>query len=226
LFEAGYFTVTDVRELDTKNTKEVRLGIPNEQIRNLLNSDYISSVIPNFKTQSTDYLNASAALRRGDILDLFKCMQSQLSSVPFNHMNLFASESAFLVFTINYLSSLNAEFTCEEPSSRGRSDILLFSNGKIFIIELKALDASGDLEKLTKSCNVALNQISDSGYADSQFVKFRESPSRDNVVECALVTDTNKNFRCFAMFATKDPITGKIKHFPIKSNTPTDPPEL
>ena len=201
LFEAGYFTVLDA----DSGAGTIQIGVPNEQTRKLLNSDFISSVFRKDLAQFPAFLAAKAAILNGNLLEFFKFLDVLRSQIPYPHAPHFKLESSFAVLTFEILYAMGIDFVCEESSSMGRSDFLIFvsETKTLYVVELKVLRGASNYDKLKAAADASLEQIFVKGYADGQFVHSRK-PSR--VVHVGVVTADIKNrTRRFAMLATLEP---------------------
>jgi len=201
LFEAGYFTVVDVKSSDSTKAL-VQLAVPNEQVRMMLNSDYTTSVLPKQFVTTIEFDEARKTLLRGDMFAFFDRLDLIRASIPYHHKEHFNDESAFVVFALQIFRLSGVAFVCEESSFQGRSDFVLFAADTIFVLEFKAKNADGDKQKLKSVCDSALHQIEKNDYSKSQFIA-RHKTQTSKLVWVAVVADKGIDERRFAMIATK-----------------------
>jgi PD-(D/E)XK nuclease superfamily len=211
LVEAGYLTIVDVLDDEPRpganaaapRDGDVFLGFPNEQIRKSCESDYFSSLLPKNFRKLPAFQTGKAALEKGDMVSLFKSMNDFFLSVPYYITTRFDYEEAWSFFAFTVLSSmgLGENLVSEDTSQRGRSDIVIFLNGVIYVLELKAVQAKGKTEPLENKAREAIQQIG--GYLKSSFVSSRLAQS-SKVVLVGVVADTTQGKKGFAMISIKE----------------------
>ena len=225
LFEAGYVTVVDVID-DTPDSSDnfatpldadVHLGVPNEQIRKLFKSNYLSSLLPTKVRESPAFLAGRAAIKDGDMVTLFKSLNDLYDSIPYQITSGFAYEKAWHVLAFTALSSmgLGDNLVAEDSSQAGRSDIAFFVNNVLFVVELKAVSAKGKTKPLEREARAAIKQIG-GGYLKSVFVTSRLGRA-SKVVLVGVVADTAIGKRGFAMIATSEVNPNNVS-MPMKVN--------
>ena len=212
LFEAGYFTVVDVIDeapasaanSATSRDADVHLGVPNQQIRKLITSDYLSSLLPLKVRETPAFRAGKAAIEDGDVVGLFKSLNDLYASIPYQLTGGFKYENAWHVFAFTALSSmsLGEDLVSEDSSQRGRSDIVFFVNGVLFVVEFKVVQANGSTALLETAARKAIEQIG-SGYLKSVFVSSRLKRA-SKVVLVGVVADTAPGKKGFAMIATSE----------------------
>ena len=212
LFEAGYFTVVDVIDdapasaanFATPPDADVHLGVPNQQIRNLFKSNYLSSLLPPNVRESPAFDAGKAAIEDGDVVTLFKSLNDIYDSIPYQLTSGFKYENAWHVFAFTALSSmgLGEDLVSEDSSQRGRSDIIFFVNNVLFVVEFKVVAANGSTAPLEREARKAIEQIG-GGYLKSVFVSSRWKRA-SKVILVGAVADTAKGKKGFAMIATSE----------------------
>ena len=210
LFEAGYFTVVDVIDdapassanFATPPDADVHLGVPNQQIRNLFKSNYLSSLLPPNVRESPAFHAGKAAIKDGDMVALFKSLNDLYDSIPYQLTGGFQFENAWHVFAFTALSGmgLGENLVAEDTSQRGRSDIVLFVNNILFVMEIKAVSAKGSKAPLEREAREAIKQIG-GGYLKSVFITSRLERAT-KVVLVGVVANIAKGKRGFAMVST------------------------
>jgi len=108
---------------------------------------------------------------------------------------------------------MDIDFVCEEPTAKGRSDILFFipsphgggsGSGTVYALELKALTcAEGDSDKLQFAAINALNQIKTGVYLDRLFVN--KHKNANIICGAVIAADVDERTRRFAMLALSRP---------------------
>jgi len=212
LFEAGYLTVVDVRNdaldsptmLPSSTDATVKLGIPNEQVRKLLMSDYISSLFPHGGIENTPaWQKAKMALLGDDLVQFFKSLDDIFATIPHQIASGFRFESAWHILAHTALSSMGVEFVAEESSAGGRSDLIIFVKDILYVMDFKVLEAKGSAAGLEREARAAISQIVSKGYFRGRFVTTKQSQV-SKVVLVGVVADVTKGSRRFAMLAKCD----------------------
>ena len=150
LFQAGYLTIEKV--FQKRNRPIYKLKVPNLEIQISLNelfSYYLTS-----KTDIKIQDNIYDALVKGDLILFKQSLTSLFSSLPYNNyvnntISNYEGYYASVVYT--YLASLGLKIIVEDVTNRGRIDLTLFINNKVYIIEFKVAkenDTSSALKQI------------------------------------------------------------------------------
>jgi hypothetical protein len=148
LFQAGYLTIKN--KITIGNLIKYVLSFPNLEVKQSFNELLMENVykVDDFLNLATD-INVSLIEDNTDLLiETFKKM---LSSIPYN---LFSKKESFYHASIySFLLGAGINAKCEEMTNNGRSDIVIETKNKTYIIELK-----------TDKVDVSINQIKEKGY--------------------------------------------------------------
>ncbi|GAB6094610.1 hypothetical protein JCM14469_08620 [Desulfatiferula olefinivorans] len=132
-----------------------RLCFPNKEVRTSLNA-YLLNSLSNVKGQTGSYrIDLIKALQEGKPDQLYNALFGLFSSIPFDwygNNNLDKYEGYYASVTYACLVSLGFDVVCEDTTNRGRIDLTLFAEDKIYIIEFKVVEHINDKTK-------ALDQI-------------------------------------------------------------------
>ena len=153
LYQSGYLTIKDY----DKDYDEYVLGLPNVEVRKgFANSLYQHVVaVQGFDTNKNAFFRAFNQFRRTDDLPPFiEAIKVFFAGIPY-HLNE-KGEHHYHVILYTLLTAFGADITAEEPSAKGRADLVLKTQKGIYIIELKY---DGTAEE-------ALRQIDQRGYAE------------------------------------------------------------
>ncbi len=162
LYQAGYLTIKE-KFIDFDETTSYKLTVPNKEVQISLNKliiEYLTNKIDNEKRREI-----FLSLKEAD-LDEFKAqLESLFASIAYNNYvkNTISSfEGYYASVVYAYLASLGVKTVAEDVTNRGRVDMTLFIDDKIYIIEFK-VDSKG-----------ALEQIKNRGYHKKYIDKNRE----------------------------------------------------
>ena len=153
-YQSGYLTVKDYdRELDAYT-----LGLPNSEVRKGFADclyQYIANKQDTDDRERSDLQRAYRRFRRDDVLEPFvQALQVFFASVPYHLDNRNEHHYHSLLYTL--LMAFGADVRAEEPTAKGRADLVLLMPKCIYVMELKY---DGTAEE-------ALEQIDRKGYAE------------------------------------------------------------
>ena len=154
LYQSGYLTIKDYdRELDA-----FTLGLPNREVRKGFADclyQYIAHKLDMDDRERSDLQRAYRRFRRDDVLEPFvQALQVFFASVPYHLDNRNEHHYHALLYTL--LMAFGADIRTEEPTAKGRADLVLLMPKGVYVMELKY---DGTAEE-------ALEQIDRKGYAE------------------------------------------------------------
>ena len=153
LYQSGYLTIKDFDEEDELYT----LGFPNEEVRCGFAGCLYQYAVSRENDDDPDrsaLLKAYKVFRRTDDLSAFiEAVKSFFAGVPYHLDNRNEHHYHAILYTL--LTAFGADIRAEEPTAKGRSDIVLLMPKGIYVMELK-YDGTAD---------EALAQIRAKGYA-------------------------------------------------------------
>ncbi len=137
LYQAGYLTINE-KFIDFDDTIKYRLKVPNKEVQISLNKliiEYLTDNVDDEKRKSLFF-----SLKDAD-LDSFKShLESLFSSIAYNNYvknSIGEYEGYYASVIYAYLASLGVKITAEDVTNRGRVDMTIFIDDKIYIIEFK-----------------------------------------------------------------------------------------
>ena len=169
LFQSGYITIKDYR----RDRKSYTLGLPNAEVRqgfaNCLYQHVISAkgidknrnALQQAYYDFFDYDDLPAFIEA--IKVFFAGIPYQLASKVGDAQDTGKAEYHYHVILYTLLVAFGADVNAEEPTAKGRSDIVLKMPKGIYVMELKVDDTAEN----------ALAQINKRGYADKYLVDGR-----------------------------------------------------
>lgn len=151
LYQSGYLTIKNYsREYD-----DYALGFPNKEVRQGFAECLYRHVTARNASSDSALFRAFKLFQRNDNLaDFIEALKVFFAGVPYHLDNHNEHHYHALLYTL--LTAFGADIRAEEPSAKGRADLVLLVPKGIYIIELK-YDGTAD---------EALAQIEQKGYAD------------------------------------------------------------
>ena len=141
LFQSGYLTIEE-RIVEEDDLIEYRLRLPNKEVKISL-SDYIINYFYGDKNPINTRRPIRQALQQSDLEAFKQTLISIFASIPYNNYtnNPMPEYEGFYASVIYvYLQSLGIDIIGEDVTNRGRIDLTLFIEGKIYILEFKVVD--------------------------------------------------------------------------------------
>ena len=153
LYQSGYLTIKDYRLIRNSYT----LGLPNSEVRRgFANSLYRYVVaVKGLDTNKNVFLQAYYDFFESDDLPAFiEAIKVFFAGIPYYLEGKDERHYHAILYTL--LTAFGADISAEEPSAKGRADIILKMPKGIYVIEIKYDDTADN----------AIKQIDQRGYAD------------------------------------------------------------
>ena len=137
LFQAGYLTIDSVEEFPFGGY-EYTLKVPNLEVQISLNElmlKYLSNT--NFQDKK---LPTYKALESANLEELKENLTSLFASIPYNNYvknNISSFEGYYASVVYAYLASLGVKIVAEDVTNKGRIDLSIIFDDKVYIIEFK-----------------------------------------------------------------------------------------
>ena len=159
LWQTGYLTFTGSRRIGAR--VEYTLGYPNLEVESALNDSLIKALIgePGRASELTSRLYD--VLVAGDFPALRAHLASLFAAIPYHWQTgnpIAYYEGYYASVFYSHLAALGLDLIPEDATSRGRIDLTLKFNQRIWIFEFKVVELEPERQ--------ALQQIKDRGYAD------------------------------------------------------------
>jgi len=159
LWQTGYLTFSGSRRLGAR--LEYTLGYPNLEVESALNDSLVKALIgqPGRASELTSRLYD--VLVSGDFDALRAHVASLFAAIPHQWHEghpLARYEGYYASVFYSHLAALGLDLTPEDASSRGRVDLTLKFNDRIWLFEFKVVES--------EPAGRALQQIKERGYAD------------------------------------------------------------
>ncbi len=136
--QTGYLTI-DEQIIDEDDFIEYKLKIPNKEVKKSLNNILIDHLTSNYRYQPIQKLILKS-LRNADLDNLKEAFISIFASIPNNNYtknNISHYEGYYASILYAYLMSLGLELIAEDITNKGRIDLTVKIEDKIYIIEFK-----------------------------------------------------------------------------------------
>jgi hypothetical protein len=168
-WQTGYLTINQMIE-KSRGGFNYSLKIPNKEVEISLNDLFINyltnQVIEKTKIQDDIY----NSLLEADLKEFKNILSSMFSSLPYNNYvnnNISSYEGYYASVIYAYLSSLGLSIIAEDVTNKGRIDLTVILNDKVYILEFKVLNS-------TPKTNTALKQIEKNEYHGKYMQKYKE----------------------------------------------------
>lgn len=151
LFQTGYLTI---KKYDA-GSMAYQLGYPNKEVERSLKDALLSAYRNIYPGGDSVYLTYSLgeALKAKDFDKLVLTLDTLTSTIPYEHWKA-ESESIFHIIVHLSFTLLGLDVRSEVHSSKGRCDVMVFTDNCIYALELK----------LNSTPQKALQQIVEKGY--------------------------------------------------------------
>ncbi|CAK0764385.1 ATP-binding protein [Gammaproteobacteria bacterium] len=160
LFQTGYLTIHKAEEL-IRGHWVYTLGYPNREVESSLNTSLLATYTANPSTSASHRLALMDLLLAHDIAGLKTLFQAFYASIPndwYRNNPLARYEGYYASVFYSYFAALGLDIILEDVTQRGRIDMTVRFNGRIYLFEFKVVEISPE--------GRALRQLQDRGYAD------------------------------------------------------------
>ena len=159
LFQTGYLTIIDYRNIAGRGF--FRLGYPNREVRQGLNSSLLRRLGQDGGQQLTNSLRLHELLEADNLDGLRDLFHAFFAGIPHqwhtnNHIADYEGYYASVFYS--YFAALGLDVTVEESTSRGRLDMAVRFEDRVYVFEFKVIEQAGE--------GAAMAQLQERGYAD------------------------------------------------------------
>lgn len=159
LFQTGYLTLmrTERRAGETF----YRLGYPNREVKQGLNRSLLSHMVGDEATRAAHSAKLYDLLQADDMKALCELFLAFYSSIPyewFTNNDIANYEGYYASVFYSYFAALGLDVTVEDSTNRGRLDMALRFEDRVYIFEFKVVEQAGE--------GRAMAQLMDRNYAD------------------------------------------------------------
>jgi len=161
LFQSGYLTIKDTYIDDQEQI--FNLKIPNREVRQALNSQFISGYAGLTSLKLDSRLQMKRELSTGNVTSLIKTIKSLFAGISwrnFTNNDLANFEGYYASVLYAFFASLNAQVIPEDITNHGQADMTIIFRNHVYVMEVKVVD------NLPEGKNQALEQIIQRKYAE------------------------------------------------------------
>jgi hypothetical protein len=161
LFQSGYLTIKDTYIDDQEQI--FNLKIPNREVRQALNSQFISGYAGLTSLKLDSRLQMKKELSTGNVTSLIKTIKGLFAGIPwrnFTNNDLANFEGYYASVLYAFFASINAQVIPEDITNHGQADMTIIFRNHIYVMEIKVVD------KLPEGNNAALQQIIQRNYGE------------------------------------------------------------
>ena len=159
LFQTGYLTMLG-RE-DKGGKRFYRLGYPNREVRESLNTSLLGYLVKDRMRQARNSVRLYDLLEAADFGGLERLFHALFAGIPYewhNRNKIARFEGYYASVFYSYFAGLGLEVTVEDSGSRGRLDMAVRAGGRVYLFEFKVVERAGP--------GAAMAQLKERGYAD------------------------------------------------------------
>ncbi len=141
LHQTGYLTID--KKINVGNKIIYKLKIPNLEVKMSLNDVLLNKFVDLPAQKDKIQVETYYALQSTDLKTFKNTLKSLFASIPYNNyaknnINVYEGFYASVIYV--YLASLGLPLHAEDPTNKGRLDLSLEIDNKIYIIEFKMGD--------------------------------------------------------------------------------------
>ena len=160
LFQTGYLTIKQVDE-PIRGQWVYTLCYPNHEVETSLNSALLGGYLAEERGSFEVRLRLLDILKADDLPALRDLFHSFYASIPhdwYRKNQLAGYEGYYASVFYSYFAALGLDITVEDSTSKGRIDMTVRFNGRIYLFEFKVVEMVPE--------GKALEQLKNKGYAD------------------------------------------------------------
>ena len=187
LFQTGYITIKNQAELDSEYV--YTLSYPNLEVKKSLNRYILKSLSQvSVSDRTKTWMNIRKALAAGDLEIVNENFHSFFASIPhdwYRKNRISEYEGYYASIFYAYFTATGLDVTAEDTTNKGRIDLTIKLDDKIYIIEFKVIEVD-------KTKGSALEQIKRKKYSE----KYQQKEKKIYLVGIEFSRD-DKNIKNF-----------------------------
>ena len=159
LFQTGYLTITDEKDLGGKIL--YRLGYPNREVRQSLNESLLRYLVRDATRHRANSTQLYRLLEANDFAGLETLFHAFFASIPYEwytNNNIARYEGYYASVFYSYFAGLGLNIAVEDSTSHGRLDMAVLFNNHVYLFEFKVIEMA--------SAGAAMAQLQERRYAD------------------------------------------------------------
>ena len=145
MYQSGYLTIDKVivEELGFNQITKYKLTFPNLEVKTAFNNYILEYLFNQSNGEKIDtQINIYKSLAKGNLEEFKNILVSLFASIPYNNYvnnRIYEYEGFYASIIYVYLQSLGIDIIGEDVTNKGRVDLTLFIEDKIYIIEFKVV---------------------------------------------------------------------------------------
>ena len=159
LFQTGYLTIHEHRRVAGQTV--YRLGYPNQEVRQSLNSSLLRRLAGDSTRQMANSLRLYELLEANDFEGLKTLFHAFYASIPhqwYTNNDIARFEGYYASVFYSYFAGLGLDVRVEDSTSHGRLDMAVCFNANVYLFEFKVVELAPE--------GAAMAQLKERGYAD------------------------------------------------------------
>ena len=163
-FQTGYLTIAEEQRI--RDRTRYTLDYPNKEVRQSLSAGWLESFGQSGLEAEDEGGQWCGLLEAGDFEGFRAGVHAFLSGIPYQWNtvgDLGRYEAWYGSLLYACFQSAGVALRMEESTGRGRSDMVVFCGGQVFVLEFKVVEQAGEAEG---AGDAALSQIRERGYAE------------------------------------------------------------
>ena len=171
LFQTGYLTIRERERVGGRTL--YRLGYPNREVREGLNEQLLLRLGQDGSRQTANGVRLRRLLEADDVAGLRDLFHAFFAGIPhqwYANNDIADYEGFYASVFYSYFAGLGLDVAVEDSTNRGRLDMAVRFEGRVYVFEFKVVEQAG--------AGAAMAQLVDRGYAD----KYRSPDVRVHLV--------------------------------------------
>ena len=145
LFQTGYLTIKEVEHL-FDHEYVYHLGFPNHEVRKSLTGSILHWYVQDQRPLKNNQMSLFRVLKSNDLDNLRDLFHAFFASIPhdwYRKNSLAGYEGYYCSIVYCYFTALGLEVHPEIPTNKGRLDMAVLFNDRVYIIEFKVNELTG-----------------------------------------------------------------------------------
>ena len=190
LFQIGIYTIKKVQYNDRGHLIGYYLDFPNTEVKqsfaaHFYDDNYARADRKVFKNHGREFIKF---LKLGEFNKAMTSLHSLYAIFPSLNIKITNTEAWYGSNLFYSLAGNDCIVSAEDPSNKGRADIVLEDKDHVFVFELKVIESTTKNQQtlINRAKKAAFKQILEKGYLD------KYSEFKNTIYACALIIDKRK----------------------------------
>ena len=190
LFQIGIYTIKKIQYNDRGHLIGYYLDFPNTEVKqsfaaHFYDDNYARADRKVFKNHGREFIKF---LKLGEFNKAMTSLHSLYAIFPSLNIKITNTEAWYGSNLFYSLAGNDCIVSAEDPSNKGRADIVLEDKDHVFVFELKVIESTTKNQQtlINRAKKAAFKQILEKGYLD------KYSEFKNTIYACALIIDKRK----------------------------------